>query len=60
MTQATLGNLRLNEYGQELHCNPFMVNLDRCAGNCNTLDDLSSKVCVPNETEDETCMFLIW
>ena len=60
MTQATLGNLHLNEYSQELHGNPFMVNVDRCAGNGNTLDDLSSKLCVPNETEDETCMFLIW
>ena len=29
-----------------------MVYLDRCAGSCNTLDDLSSRVYVPNETED--------
>ena len=28
-----------------------MVNLDRCAGTYNTLDDLSRRVCVPNETE---------
>ena len=28
---------------------PFAVNLDRC---CNTLSDLSNKVCVPNKTED--------
>ena len=28
-----------------------MVNLDRCAGTYNNLDDLSSRVCVPNETE---------
>ena len=29
-----------------------MVKLDRCVGRCNTLNDLSSKVCVPNKTED--------
>ena len=29
-----------------------MVKLDRCVGSCNTLIDLSSKVCVPNETQD--------
>ena len=29
-----------------------MVNLDRCAGSCNTLNDLSNKLCVPNKTAD--------
>ena len=29
-----------------------MVNLDRCVEICNTLNDLSNKVCVPNEIED--------
>ena len=29
-----------------------MVNLDRCNGSCNTLNDLSSKICVPGNTED--------
>ena len=29
-----------------------MVNLDRCVGSCNTPNDLSNKVCVPNKTED--------
>ena len=29
-----------------------MINLARCAGSCNTLDDLSSTVCVPNKTEN--------
>ena len=42
---------RLNDYN-ELRYYPFAVNLDRCAGSCNTVDDLSSRVCVPNETED--------
>ena len=29
-----------------------MVKLNRCAASCNTLDDLSNKVYVPNKTED--------
>ena len=29
-----------------------MINLDRCNGSCNTLDDPSDKICVPNETEN--------
>ena len=29
-----------------------MVDLDRCVGTCNTLNDLSNKVCVPNKTKD--------
>ena len=36
---------------QELHSYPFAVNLDRYVGSCNTLIDLSNKVCVPNKTE---------
>ena len=28
------------------------LELDSCAGTCNTTNDLSSKVCVPNKTED--------
>ena len=26
--------------------------MDRCVGGCNTLIDLSNKVCIPNKTED--------
>ena len=50
--QPTLINLHPNEYSQELHYCPYAVNLDRFAGSCNTFDDLSNKVCVPNQTED--------
>ena len=50
--QPTLINLQPNEYKQELHCYSFAVKLDRCIGSCNTLNDLSSKVCIPNKTED--------
>ena len=52
MTQPTLINLHTYEYIQDLQYYPFAVNLHRCAGSCNTLDDLSNNVCVPNKTED--------
>ena len=52
MTQPTLINLYSNEYSQEFHYYPFAVKLDRCAGSCNTINDLSNKACVPNKTED--------
>ena len=50
--QPTLINLHPNEYSQEFHYYPFAVKLDRCVESCNTFDDLSNKVCVPNKTED--------
>ena len=52
MIQPTLINLHPNEYSQEFHYYPFAVKLDRCVGICNTLNNLSNKVCVPNKTED--------
>ena len=51
MTQPTLINLHPTEYSQEFHYYPFAVKLDRRVGRCNTLNDLSNKVCVPNKTE---------
>ena len=48
--QPTFINLYPNEYSQEFHYYPFTVKLDKCAGSCNTLHDLSNKVCVPNKT----------
>ena len=50
--QPTFINLHPNEYSQEFHYYPFTVKLDKCVGSCNTLNDLSNKVCVPNKTED--------
>ena len=50
--QPTLINLHPNENNQEFHYYPFAVILDRCAGRCNVLNDLSSNVCVPNKTDD--------
>ena len=53
MTRPTLIDLNPNEYNQELCYHQFMINLDRFNRSCNTPDDASSRICVPNKTEDE-------
>ena len=30
----------------------FIVTLDRCGGNCNTLDNVSDRLCVSNKTKN--------
>ena len=52
LIQPTVINLHPNEYSQESQYYPFTVKLDRCVGSCNTLNDLSNKICLPNKTED--------
>ena len=52
MIQPTLIKLYPNEYTQGSHYYPSAVSLDRCTGSCNTLNDLSNRVCVPNKIED--------
>ena len=52
MIQPTLINLHPNEYIQEFHYYPFPVKLDRCVGSCNTLNNVSNKLCIPNKTKD--------
>ena len=52
MIKPTFINLHPNEYSQELHFYPFVVNLDRCIGSCNAFNDLSNKTCVPSKAED--------
>ena len=47
--QPTLINLHPNEYCQEFQYYPFLVKLDRCFGSCNTVIDLSNKICIPNK-----------
>ena len=51
-TQPTRINLHPNEYSQEFLYYLFVVKLERCVGSCNTPNDFSSKVCVPNKAED--------
>ena len=50
--QPTLINLHPNKYSHKLCYYSFAVKLDRWGGSCNTLNDLSNKVCVPNKTEN--------
>ena len=49
MIQPHLINLHPNEYSQEFYYYPFTVKLHKCVGSCNTLNDLSNKVCIPNK-----------
>ena len=51
MTQATLINLHPNEYSQEFQYYPFPIKIHRCVESSNTLNDLSTKVCVPSKIE---------
>ena len=50
--QPTFINLDPNECSQEFHYYPFTVKLDKFVESCNTINDLSNKVCVPNKTEN--------
>ena len=50
--QPTLINLHPNEHSQEFQYYAFSIKLDGCVGSCNTFNDLSNKVCIPNKTED--------
>ena len=42
--QPAMINLHLNEYAQGLPYYPFAINLDRCVGSCNSLNDLPNKI----------------
>ena len=50
--QPTIINLHPNECTQGLRYYPFAVNLGRCDGSCNNLNDLCNKVYALNKTED--------
>ena len=50
--QPTLINLHRNEDSHEFEYYPFSVKLDRFAGSCNTINDLSNQLCITNKTED--------
>ena len=50
--KPTLINLHPNKYSKELHYYPFAVKLYRCVESCNSLNELSDKVCIPDKTED--------
>ena len=48
MVQPKLISLHLNEYSQGLLYYPFVADLDKCVASCNTLNDLSNIVFLPN------------
>ena len=50
-TRPTLIDLNSDENNQGLHRYPFIVNLDRRNGSCNTHDDLLIRIFVPNKAE---------
>ena len=52
MAHPTLISLQLNESIEGLRYYQFAVNLDRCMGSYNTLNDLFNKVCILHKTED--------
>ena len=52
MIQPILMNFDPKEYSQKFHYYSFAVKLDICVGSCNTLNDLSNKVYIPNKIED--------
>ena len=58
MYDSAYSSLHPHENSQELRYYMFAVNLDRCGGSYNTLDNLYSMVCVPNETEELNLHFL--
>ena len=58
MTQPVFINLHPNDYSQEFQDYSFSFNLNTCVGSCNTLNDLSNKVCVPNKTENVNLIVL--
>ena len=42
----------------ELNYYPFMISLDKCKGNCNLADDLSTKIFVPNKKKTKMLTYL--
>ena len=35
----------------ELNCYPFLISADKCSGSYNSVDDLSTKICIPSKTK---------
>ena len=51
MIQPTFFILHTNEYSQEFRSYPFAVKLDKLVWSCNTLNEVSNKVCLSNKSE---------
>ena len=52
LARPTLIDLNSDELSRGLFHYSFMISLGRVGGSCNTLDDLSNRICLPNKTED--------
>ena len=50
--QSAFINLQPNKYSKKFHYYPFTLKLEKCVKSCNTLNNLSNKVCAHNKTED--------
>ena len=50
INQPILISLLPIKYSQEFHYYTLTVKLYRCVASCNTLNNLSNKVCIPNKT----------
>ena len=48
---SSLISLHPIEYSQEVHYYIFAIELDRCVGSYNALNDLSNKICVSDKTD---------
>ena len=35
-----------------LYYYPFIISMNRCDGNCNTIEDLFGRICIPEKIED--------
>ena len=46
--RATVVKLNLDE----LHYYPFVISINRCGGNCNTIEDPFGGICIRNKMED--------
>ena len=55
MIRPTLVDLNPVEFNHY----PFIINLNNCKGSCNAVDDLSTKICVLNETKMQMVKHLI-
>ena len=55
MARPTLTDLNL----VDVNYYPFIINLDKCSGSCNAVDDLSTKICAPSKTKDVNLMYLM-
>ena len=53
-------NSHHKEYTQGLGYYPAAVNLNRCTGSFNTLNDLPNRMYVPNKTEDLNQNVFLW